>query len=79
MASHMSVLAVGSAGQVSLIIQLMVVQDSQQQESISGAQVLLSRTRNFARLKGDDVDSKATETVRMWPFIQSTTVVFGIS
>lgn len=79
MASHMSVLAVGSVGQVSLIIQLMVVQDSQQQESMSGAQVPLSRTSNSARSKEGEVDSKAMDTVRMWPFIQSTTVVFGIS
>lgn len=76
----MSVLAVGSVGQVSLIIQLMVVPDSQQQESMSSAQVPLSRTSNFARSKGGEVDSKAmVETVRMWPFIQSTTEVFGIS
>ncbi|EPQ18477.1 Phenylalanyl-tRNA synthetase beta chain [Myotis brandtii] len=59
---HMSVLAVGSVGQVSLIIQLMVVPDSQQQESMSGAQVPLSRTSDFARWKGDEVDSKAMET-----------------
>lgn len=77
MASHVSVLAVGSAGQVYHPADGGAGFPAAREHLwCSGA---FKQNQEYCWIERGEVDSKAMETVRMWPLIQSTTVVFGIS